>query len=91
MSDIQKVLSEAEDLLKQAANSTGERASELCEKVLNHLKKVKEKADDLQSIVKETGKKAVCATDDYVHDHPWRSIGIAAIISILACLIINRK
>ena len=44
MSDIRTVLADAEDLLKQAANATGERASELRETALTRLKQAKDKA-----------------------------------------------
>jgi ElaB/YqjD/DUF883 family membrane-anchored ribosome-binding protein len=91
MSDIKTVLSDAEDLLKQAASTTGERATELREKALARLKQAKEKAADVQVVVVEKGKKAARATDDYVHDHPWTSIGVAAGVGILIGLLINRK
>jgi ElaB/YqjD/DUF883 family membrane-anchored ribosome-binding protein len=68
MSDIKTVLADAEDLLKQAASATGERASELRETALTRLKQAKEKAADVQVVVVEKGKKAARATDDYVHD-----------------------
>jgi ElaB/YqjD/DUF883 family membrane-anchored ribosome-binding protein len=91
MSDIKTVLADAEDLLKQAAASTGDRATELREKALTRLKQAKEKAADMQVVVVEKGKKAVRATDDYVHDHPWTSIGVAAGIGVLVGLLVNRK
>jgi ElaB/YqjD/DUF883 family membrane-anchored ribosome-binding protein len=91
MSDIKTVLADAEDLLKQAATATGERASELRETALTRLKQAKEKAADAQVVVIERGKKAARATDDYVHEHPWASIGIAAGIGLVIGLWINRK
>jgi ElaB/YqjD/DUF883 family membrane-anchored ribosome-binding protein len=91
MSDIKTVLADAEDLLKQAASSTGERATELREKALARLKQAKDKAADVQVVVVEKGKRAARATDDYVHEHPWASIGIAAGAGVLVGLLINRK
>ncbi|ABE29091.1 MULTISPECIES: DUF883 family protein [Paraburkholderia] len=91
MSDIKTVLADAEDLLKQAASATGERASELRETALTRLKQAREKAADVQVVVVEKGKKAARATDDYVHEHPWASIGIAAGAGVLLGLLINRK
>jgi ElaB/YqjD/DUF883 family membrane-anchored ribosome-binding protein len=91
MSDIKTVLADAEDLLKQAASATGERASELRETALSRLKQAKEKAADVQVVVVEKGKKAARATDDYVHEHPWASIGIAAGVGVVVGLLINRK
>lgn len=43
MSDIKTVLADAEDLLKQAASSTGDRAAELREKAMSRLKQAKER------------------------------------------------
>ena len=43
MSDIKTVLADAEDLLKQAAATTGDRASELREKALSRLKQVEDR------------------------------------------------
>lgn len=91
MSDIKTVLSGAEDLLKQAASTTGERAAELRESALARLKQAKEKAADVQVVVVEKGKKAARVTDDYVHEHPWQALGIAAGIGMLAGLLINRN
>ena len=91
MSDIRNVLADAEDLLKQAASATGERASELRETAMGRLRQAKEKAADVQVVVVEKGKKAVRATDDYVHERPWTAIGIAAGVGVLVGLLINRK
>jgi len=75
MSDIKTVLADAEDLLKQAASATGERASELRETALTRLKQAKEKAADAQVVVIEKGKKAARATDDFVSTCPETSDG----------------
>lgn len=91
MTDIKAVLADAEDLLKQAATSTGERATELREKALAQLKQAKEKASDVQVVVVEKSKQAARATDDYVHDHPWQAVGIAAGVGVLIGLLINRR
>ncbi|VVE34034.1 membrane protein [Pandoraea nosoerga] len=91
MTDIKTVLADAEDLLKQAANTTGERASELSDKALALLKQAKEKASDVQVVVVEKSKQAARATDDYVHDHPWQAVGIAAGIGVVIGLLLNRK
>ena len=91
MTDIKSVLADAEDLLKQAANTTGERASELSDKALTLLKQAKEKASDVQVVVVEKSKQAARVTDDYVHDHPWQAVGIAAGIGVVIGLLLNRK
>ena len=58
MSDIKSILADAEDLLKQAANATSERVSELHETALARLQQAKEKAAGVQVIVVEKSRKA---------------------------------
>lgn len=89
ITDVKVVLNDAEDLLKQAAASTGDRAIELRESALASLKRAKEKLVDVQDSVLERSKQAARVTDDFVHESPWRAIGIAAAVGFLAGLVVN--
>jgi ElaB/YqjD/DUF883 family membrane-anchored ribosome-binding protein len=89
ITDVKVVLTDAEDLLKQAAASTGDRAIELRESALASLKRAKEKLVDVQDSVRERSKQAARVTDDFVHESPWRAIGIAAAVGFLAGLVVN--
>ena len=91
ISDVKVVLSDAEDLLKQAASSTGDRAVELREKAVTSLKRAREKLMDVQDSMYERGKAAARATDDFVHDNPWRAVSIAAAVGFLAGLLVNSR
>ena len=85
------VLSEAEDMLKRAANETGERARDLRSQVEAKLLAAKLQLQELQGIATDRAKEAARATDDYVHDNPWQVIGIAAAVGFLAGLLMNRR
>jgi ElaB/YqjD/DUF883 family membrane-anchored ribosome-binding protein len=91
LSDVKVVLADAEDLLKAAAATTGEKAVELRERAAVALKRAKEKVQDVQDVVIEKSKVVARATDDYVHDHPWKAVGIAAGVGFLIGLLVNRK
>lgn len=91
LSDIKVVIHDAEELFKAAAASSGERAAELREKAMIHLKRAKESMSDAQVRVIETSKQAARATDDFVHDHPWRAVGIAAAVGVVLGLLLNRR
>ena len=90
-SDVHKAISGAEDMLAQAANATGEKAAELRGRALEQLKALREKLADAQHKALEKGKAAAHATDDYVHDHPWRSILAAASLGVVVGLLISRR
>lgn len=90
-SDMKIVLTDAEDLLKQAASSSGEKAVELREKAMVSLRRAKDAMQDAQSAVVEKGKAAAKATDDYVHDNPWKAVGIAAGVGFVLGLLIGKR
>lgn len=90
-SDVSKALAGAEDMLTQAANATGEKAAELRGRALEQLKALQARMKDAQGVAVEKGKAAAHATDDYVHENPWRSIVAAASIGVVVGLLIARR
>ena len=90
-SDVALVIDHAEDLLKQAAASSGEQAAELQRRGMKMLRQAAEKAQDLQDAVVERSKAAAQATDDYVHENPWQSVGVAAGVAFLLGLLVSRR
>jgi ElaB/YqjD/DUF883 family membrane-anchored ribosome-binding protein len=89
--DVKHAIRGAEDMLTQAANATGDKAAELRGRALEQLKALRERLQDAQHTALETGKAAAHATDDYVHDHPWRSILAAASLGVVVGLLIGRR
>jgi ElaB/YqjD/DUF883 family membrane-anchored ribosome-binding protein len=90
-SDVSKTISGAEDMLAQAAAATGEKAAELRGRALEQLKALRERLQDVHHTALEQGKAAAHATDDFVHDHPWRSILAAASLGVVVGLLIGRR
>jgi ElaB/YqjD/DUF883 family membrane-anchored ribosome-binding protein len=90
-SDVSRAISGAEDMLAQAATSTGEKAAELRGRALEQLKALRGRLQDAQAAALRQSKAAARATDDYVHDHPWRAIGAAAGVGVLIGLLIARR
>ena len=85
------MLGEAEDMLKRAADETGDRARDLRSQVETKLLHAKLRLQELEGQALDQAKEAARVTDDYVHDHPWTSIGVAAAIGFVAGLLLNRK
>ena len=89
--DFATVLTDAEALLKASATETGEKARDLRSQVEAKLLSAKLRLQELQGHSVDKAKAAARATDDYVHDHPWQAIGIAAAVGMVAGLLINRR
>lgn len=90
-SDVNRALRGAEDMLAQAANATGEKAAELRGRAIEQLKALRLRLADAQAQALKQGKAAADATDDYVHEHPWRSILAAASAGVVIGLLIGRR
>nr|MBF0685736.1 DUF883 domain-containing protein [Pseudomonas sp.] len=91
ITDVKSGLNNVEELLREAATSTGDRATELRDSAMAALRSASESLVDLQESMLERGKKAARATDDYVHDNPWRSLGMAVATGFVIGLLINRR
>jgi len=51
----------------------------------------KAKIADAQDALLERTRAAARATDDYVHDNPWRAVGVAAGVGLVIGLLIGRR
>ena len=84
-------LDDAEKLLREAADATGDKAAELRERAMTSLRRTREALYDTQDALMARGRRAARATDDYVHEHPWKAIGTAAGVGIIVGLLIGRR
>jgi len=84
-------MTEAQDILTRAATETGDKARDLRSQVETKLLHAKLRLQELEGEAVDRAKNAARATDDYVHDHPWQAIGIAAIVGFVVGLLMNRR
>ncbi len=89
--DMKTLLRDAQELFREASQVTGEKAEELRAKGLVLLDSAMEKAQEIQAVAVEKGKAAAQNTDEFVHKHPWKAVGIAAGVGLIAGLLISRK
>ena len=89
--DMKTLVKDAQDLLREASLATGEKAEELRNRGLEMLDAAMEKAQQIQAVALEKGKEAVQTTDEFVHDHPWKAVGIAAGVGLLVGMLIARR
>lgn len=91
VADLKIVVSDAEELLRATANVAGEKVSELREKIQDRLRDAKLRLADAEAALVDKTKAAARATDDFVHDNPWKAVGIAAGVGLLLGVIIGRR
>ncbi len=88
--DLRTVVADAEDLLRATADQAGEKAASLRERAQANLAQAKARLVEVEHAVVERTKVAAQATDDYVHENPWQSVGIAAAVGVLVGMLIGR-
>jgi len=91
VSDLKRVISEAEQLLHATAGQAGSEVANLRSRIQESLQSARANLADAQAAVVDKAKAAGRATDDYVHDHPWKAVGVAAGVGLLLGLLIGRR
>ena len=89
--DLKIVVSDLEELLRATASQAGEKVAAVREKVQENLQRYKVKLAEAEDAMIDRGKQAARVTDEYVHDHPWHAVGIAAGVGFLVGLLVGRR
>lgn len=89
--DMKTLVKDAQELFREAGHASGEKAEELRAKGLVLLDSAMEKAQEIQSAALEKGKAAAQTTDEFVHEQPWKAVGIAAGIGLIVGLLMSRR
>ena len=89
--DLQRVITDAEELLHATANQTEGKVVEMRERIRENLIAARHKLGDIEHNVAARTKEAARATDEYVHEHPWHAIGAAAGLGLVVGLLIGRR
>lgn len=87
----QTILQETEKLLTEANLAVGKEADALYARVAASLRDAKDKLISAEKTAVEKTKQAAKVTDDYVHEHPWQAVGVAAAVGVLVGMLISRR
>ncbi len=91
MGDLRVVIADAEELLRMTADQAGESAADIRSRVQEKMNQAKADLINLQEAAVAKAKAAGHATDEFVHENPWKSIGIAAGVGLVVGLLIGRR
>jgi ElaB/YqjD/DUF883 family membrane-anchored ribosome-binding protein len=85
--DVKSLLADVDSLFTDAGAATGEEARALRTRAESALQKVRARFDALQDDIVHRGK----ATDAWVHENPWSSVGLGASVGLLVGFLIARR
>ncbi len=90
MQDMRVVVMDAEDLLRATAGQAGEKVAAARERIQENLAMAKERLVAAEHAVVEKTKLAAKVTDEYVHENPWKAVGLAAGVGVIVGMLIAR-
>jgi len=91
IADVKLVIADTEELLRATAGQTGDKIAELRARTQDRLATAKIKMADAEAAIVDKAKEVGRVADDYVHDNPWRSVGVAAGFGLIVGLLIGRR
>jgi ElaB/YqjD/DUF883 family membrane-anchored ribosome-binding protein len=91
LDDLQKVLGELEHVVKGAMSSAGGHADDVADKVRAALDRAQGRIDDAQETMGKSLRRGARATDEYVKDNVWMSMGIMAAVAFVVGFSLARR
>ncbi|MDR2165769.1 MAG: DUF883 family protein [Zoogloeaceae bacterium] len=89
--DLKAVRADLEDIAKNIADTAGEKAAGVRARIEARLKDIKVRLEDIEAVVVDKTKACARATDDFVHDHPWKAVGVASLVGLVLGVLISRR
>lgn len=89
--DLKVVMHDAEELIRATSSQTGEKLLEVRARAEESLRQAKERLSEVEEEAVKRAKEVAQATEDYVRENPWQSVGIAAGIGLLVGLLLSRR
>jgi ElaB/YqjD/DUF883 family membrane-anchored ribosome-binding protein len=89
--DLRVVVADAEELLRATAGQAGDKIAAARERIQDSLAHAKVRLAAAEEAIVERTKQAARATDEYVHENPWKAVGIAACVGVIVGMLIGRR
>src|SRR3970040_1218363 len=91
ISDMKVVIADADELLRATAGQAGEKVAAARARIQDSLDGARIKLAQFGDASAEKPKAAPRAADDYVHEHPWHAVGIAALLGLVLGTLVSRR
>ncbi len=89
--DFHQVIDDAEELLRVTADQASDVVAAVRDRIQNRMQMARINLTELQDTALVQVKAARDATDTFVHQNPWASIGMSAIAGLVVGLIVARR
>jgi ElaB/YqjD/DUF883 family membrane-anchored ribosome-binding protein len=89
--DLRQVIADTEELLRMTADEVGDGVAQVRGRVQRRLQSARTQLAQWQDTATATVKTAGDVADEFVHQHPWTSIGIGAVVGLVVGQLMDHR
>ena len=89
--EFKNFIADIEDLITSMTPLTGADLERAKAKLAERVEVAKESLTEVSTEIAERARQSARVTNTYVHEHPWQSLGIGAILGLLVGIALNRR
>lgn len=91
VSDLKNIVGDADTLLRDMANLTSEEIGSARQRLEANLADVRTRIDDARIVFARKASSAVEASSEYLHENPWKAVGVASLVGLVVALLVTRR
>jgi ElaB/YqjD/DUF883 family membrane-anchored ribosome-binding protein len=91
VADLKRIVGDADELLKQMASSTSDELVTVRRKIEAKLSEARSRIDEARIAATRTVCSAADATNQYISENPWKVVGVASLVGLIAALLLYRR
>ena len=89
--EFQDFLADIETLFQSTTSLTGEDLDQAKTQINERIAAAKAKVEEVSDSVTYQARKTIAMADNYVHEQPWKAVGVGVGVGILLGLIFKRR
>lgn len=89
--DLKAIVSDADKLLRDMASLTSEEVAAARKGIEGKLAEARMRIDDARIVVTRNACSAADATNAYLAENPWKAVGVASLVGVVAALLVFRR
>jgi ElaB/YqjD/DUF883 family membrane-anchored ribosome-binding protein len=89
--EVRTLLADVQDLVGRVAHVADPEIARLRVRIESGLATTKKALADGSEQAQQKAKAAIATSDRYVHEQPWQSVGIAAVVGLLVGFLVGRR
>ena len=91
VADLRALVADTEELLRATAGQAGEKAAAARERMQASLARGRQRLLEAERGLEDNAGQLARAVEEFVHENPWRAVGIAAFAGFVLGALINRR